>query len=140
MSKLVDVTEMKIDKETVLSAENEALKQTIELLHKEIDRLKGGKKSATIALKLLPEEEIIYTQIQNLLFDSRNRKLNMEETKQLDFYIKNKRLIEEKSTVNADFKNLPDDISDDELNKIAEGTIDVITDSIQSSSEEDSVE
>jgi hypothetical protein len=48
--------------------------------------------------------------------------LEVNEAKMLDLYIKNKRLIQEKSTLNAEFSSLPvENMTNDELIRLIEG-------------------
>jgi hypothetical protein len=105
----------------VLKAREEikALQKTIDILLKENEALKST--SRVIKIHTTPEEEIIDTQLQALQLASRQRPLNINEAKMLDLFIKNKRLLSEKSTVNADFTNLTEDTPVDQLLQIMEG-------------------
>jgi uncharacterized membrane-anchored protein YjiN (DUF445 family) len=108
-----------------LEKENKALHETIDKLTQEIDRLRNlseAPKSNIIKLHILPEEEILDQQIGLLQKVSRTRMLEVNEAKMLDLYIKNKRLIQEKSTMNAEFTSLPvDNMTNEELLKLIEG-------------------
>lgn len=103
-----------------LKKENRALKQTVSKLLSEIDRVQNIDRSTIVKLDLSPEQEILEMQIMRLQTVSRERSLTLEETKMLDLHIKNKRLLEDKSTINADYKTLPSDITEEELMRIAE--------------------
>lgn len=106
-----------------LERENQGLHETIDKLTKEIDRLRElhlQPQSKLIKLNITPEEEILEQQINFLQQASRVRMLEVNEAKMLDLYIKNKRLIQEKSTLNAEFSSLPDDISDEKLLQLVE--------------------
>lgn len=107
-----------------LQKENEALQVTITRLLADNDRLLKLDRKPKLILNASPEQELIQTQINNLNSSSRVRNLTLEETKMFDLLIKNQRLLNDESTLNADFKNLPSDVSEDELMKIAEGTDD----------------
>lgn len=100
-----------------LQRENEALKETIDKLLKEIEVLREKTNvPKIIKLHSTPEEEILDQQIRILQQSSRVRALDLTEAKMLDLYIKNKRLLNEKSTLNADFNSLPvDKMTDEEL-------------------------
>lgn len=106
-----------------LEKENKGLHETIDKLLKEIDKLRAlhvPAQSKVIKLNATPEEEILDQQINFLQQASRIRMLEVNEAKMLDLYIKNKRLIQEKSTLNAEFSSLPDDISDEKLLQLVE--------------------
>jgi hypothetical protein len=105
---------------TQLREKNKALEETVSKLLAEVDRLKGIDKNKVVKLELSPEQEILEVQIMRLQQASRERSLTYDETRMLDLHIKNKRLLEDKSTINADYKTLPAEMSDDELLRIAE--------------------
>lgn len=105
---------------TQLREKNKALEETVSKLLAEVDRLKGIDKNKVVKLELSPEQEILEVQIMRLQQASRERSLTYDETRMLDLHIKNKRLLEDKSTINADYKTLPTEMSDDELLRIAE--------------------
>lgn len=96
-----------------LQKENYALNETIDKLLKEIDCLKSSPvpkvENKLIKIHTTPEEEILDQQIMRLRQASQTRMLEVNEAKMLDLYIKNKRLLEEKSTINADFSPLTSD-------------------------------
>lgn len=73
-----------------------------------------------IRLHLSPEQEILEQQISRLQAVSRERTLTLEETKMLDLHIKNKRLLDDKSTVNAEYKDIKN-ASVNDLLRLAEG-------------------
>ncbi len=104
---------------TELKEENRALKETVTKLLAEVERLNGlDKKALPIDLSL--EQQILEMQIAMLHQESMNRVLTLDETRKLDLHIKNKRLLEDKSTLNAEYTTLPTEISDAELMRIAE--------------------
>jgi hypothetical protein len=102
-----------------LRKENEALNETVSKLCKEINKLRNIETPTVTKLFLSPEEHICALQIQQLRAISDERKLTLEEVKTLDLLIKNKRLLENKSTSKSEF-DLPPNMSDDELLRIAE--------------------
>ena len=104
--------------------EIEALRKSIETLLKEIETLrKSSGVSKAIKINVTPEEQIIDEQIALLQRASMVRALEINEVKMLDMYIKNKRLLSEKSTMNADFTSLPDtNLSDEALLALVEGS------------------
>lgn len=101
-----------------LTKENKALQETVSRLCKEIDKIRSIDRTKPTIITT-PEQELLEVQINNLNSISRERKLTLEEVKTLDLLIKNKRLISQKSTSNNEF-TLPDEMSDDELMRIAE--------------------
>jgi len=125
-----------------LKRENKAAYRTIDKLIKdartkedEIKHLKGlvgsnvpvliknKKEQKIVEFIISPEEEIAELQLEQLRIEARKRKLTLEETRQFDLLVKNKRLAREESTINIDnsgYKNL----NDSDLIKIA-GAVDV---------------
>jgi len=80
--------------------------------------IENKKEQKIISIEIAPEEEIAELQLEKLRQDARNRKLTLEETRQYDLLVKNKRLSREQSTINLDntqYKNL----SETELIQIA---------------------
>lgn len=109
--------------ETVtLKKENRALKDTVSKLLKELDRIRDIDRTGPKIITT-PEQELLETQILNLNALSRERRLTLEEVKTMDLLIKNKRLITNQSTSNNEL-TLPEDMSDDELMRIAESVED----------------
>lgn len=104
-----------------LKKKNKALEETVSKLLSELEKTKDIKKNQVIKLELSPEETIIEMQILRLQEESMTRALTYDETRMLDIHIKNKRLLGEKSTINAEYKALPVDASTDELMRLAEG-------------------
>jgi hypothetical protein len=86
----------------------------------ELDRARKVDRSGVIKLYLTPEQEILEQQISRIQAVSRERTLTLEETKMLDLHIKNKRLLDDKSTVNAEYKDIKNSSISDLL-KLAEG-------------------
>lgn len=126
MSKQIKVLENEFKSVSVLEQknlelkeENRKLKDAVNQLIDRLDTLDKNK-SNLIKLELSSEELIIERQIQFLKESAMIRPLTLEETKILDLHIKNKRLLTDKSTINAKYKSLPDNMSDDELLRIAE--------------------
>jgi hypothetical protein len=108
-----------------LKKENEALKETVTLLLKEIDKIREIDRSNVIRLDLSPEQRILETQIHYMEAISRERALSLEETRALDLHIKNKRLLDDKSTINADYTKVPDGLTESDLLEIAGSVEDV---------------
>jgi len=106
-----------------LKKENEGLKETVTLLLKEVDKLRETKQPSLIKLHLSPEQRILDLQIQRLEEVSNARQLTLEETRALDLHIKNKRLLEDKSTINADYTKVPEGLTEADLLQIA-GSVD----------------
>jgi len=102
-----------------LKKENKALKETVTLLLKEIDRIREVDRSSVINLRLSPEQRILDMQIRYLEAISMDRALTLEETRALDLHIKNKRLLEDKSTINADYTKVPEGLTESDLMRIA---------------------
>lgn len=102
-----------------LKKENEALKDTVTILLKEIDKVREIDRSKLIRLDLTPEQRILETQIIYMEAISRERALSLEETRALDLHIKNKRLLEDKSTINADYTKVPEGLTESDLIRIA---------------------
>lgn len=101
-----------------LRKENKALHETVSKLCRELDTSRGIEKVPS-KLILTPEEEILSVQISQLNGVSRERKLTLEEVKTLDLLIKNKRLLNKQRTSNNNL-TLPENLSDEELMRIAE--------------------
>lgn len=55
-----------------------------------------------IKIEMPPEEEIADLQLEKLRQTARKRSLTLEETRQYDLLVKNKRLSQEQSTINLD--------------------------------------
>ena len=102
-----------------LRKENKALKETITKLFRKLDNLPEESKSNVVKLQLTPEQEILEMQNMRLQAISRERVLTLDETRKLDLHIKNKRLMEDKSTINADYKKVPEGITEKDLLEIA---------------------
>lgn len=107
-----------------LEKENKALQLTVDKLLKEIETLRSQVLVPTQLVKIhvTPEEEILDQQIRLLQAKSRVEMLELNEAKMLDLYIKNKRLLQEKSTLNADFSSLPvnESMTNEQLLKLIE--------------------
>lgn len=102
-----------------VNQENKALKETIVKLLEELDKSRAIDTSNVIRLELTPEQRILETQIHRLEAVSRERQLTLEETRALDLHIKNKRLLDDKSTINADYTKVPDGLTEADLMRIA---------------------
>ena len=86
-----------------IKEENSKLNQLIDQLLKENSELRQIPKSeGMVKLTVSPEEHILLQQIERLYSVSKLRALDIGEAKMLDLYIKNKRLLEEKSSANID--------------------------------------
>lgn len=108
-----------------LQKENTGLHQTIDTLLKEIDSLKSSPvpkaENKLIKIHTTAEEEILDQQIMRLRSVSQTRMLEVNEAKMLDLYIKNKRLLEEKSTINAEFNALSEEnVTNEQLFQLIE--------------------
>ena len=103
-----------------LRQENKALKDTVTKLLAELNSVRNIDNSSIVQKNLTAEEEICVIQIENLRALARERRLSLEEIKTLDLLVKNKRLLNKKSTSNNEFNVLPAEISEDELLRIAE--------------------
>lgn len=101
-----------------LKEKNKALDKTVTKLCEELNRVRNIDTNVT-KIFLSAEEEICVFQIEQIRAVSRERKLSLEEVKTLDLLIKNKRLMDKKSTSNAEI-TLPPNLSDEELMRIAE--------------------
>jgi hypothetical protein len=128
-----------------LEKENAALNETIDKLIKENERLKTlvlpEQPSNLIKLHVLPEEEILDQQIRLLQAASRTRMLEVNEAKMLDLYIKNKRLLQEKSTMNAEFTSLPvENMTNEQLLQLIESEKHVQKDETSNGSGESSLD
>jgi hypothetical protein len=106
-----------------LKKENEGLKETVTLLLKEVDKLQNVDRNMVLNLALTPEQRILEVQISNIEAISNTRLLTLEETRALDLHIKNKRLLDDKSTINADYTKVPDGLTEADLIQIA-GNVD----------------
>lgn len=96
------------------------------------------KQPSLIKLHITPEEIILEQQIRQLAKLSQAGSLTLEEIKMLDLLIKNKRLVNEQSTLNVDATALPPDTSVDDLVAIAGSTDNEPSD--ESPSSQDTVE
>lgn len=105
---------------TKLRQENKALNKTIDKLMNELDKARNVQRPKAVKIELTPEQRILEMQIMRLEALSQERALTLDETRMLDIHIKNKRLLDDKSTINAEYKNLLNDIPEDELLRIAE--------------------
>ena len=102
-----------------IEKENTELKAHIVTLLEKIQFLETSKIDK--AHPMSDEELIALMQIQKLLEkSSMGKELSLEELKKYDILVKNKRLAQGSSTVNAEYKVLPDNITEDGLLQIAE--------------------
>ena len=93
-----------------------------------------------VKINVSVEEQILEQQIRKLAAISMVGELTLEEIKKLDLLIKNKRLVNEQSTLNVDSTALPSDHSVDDLVAIAGSTENQDDTSIESPSSKDTVE
>lgn len=101
-----------------LIKENNALKETVTQLLKEIQRLRELEPvTRTTPLESTPEKRIIQVQIEQLDAISQTRALTLEEIRAVDLLIKNQKLVNEKKT--KDIEESPDDDNVVELMRIA---------------------
>jgi len=75
------------------------LEQSVPVLFEE------KKPQQVVQFEIEPEEEIAEIQLNKLRQTARNRQLTLEETRQFDLLVKNKRLSREKSTINVESKD-----------------------------------
>ena len=88
------------------------------MLEKTVPIVGEKKVTPSFQFEIPAEEEIAEIQLQKLRDDSRKRKLTLEETRQYDLLVKNKRLSQEKSTVNLEKSNYRE-VTEADLLKIA---------------------
>ena len=125
MAKTKDI-EKKFENTASQELEIVRLKKKIKALEQLNDKLMAKNEavkevSRIITVNASPEQQITESQIQYLKAVSSQRILTLEETKMLDIHIKNKRLLDDKSTMNADFKDVSNEVSDADLIGIASG-------------------
>ena len=116
---ILDVKALAPTREDILLEENKKLQL-------EINKLKEAAKPKTVAaprLILSDEELIAQLQLERIKFKALEQELTLEEIKKYDLLVKNKRLAEGNATVVADYKKLPDNVSDADLLQIASGQI-----------------
>lgn len=114
---------------------NIALMKQIKSLEDEIKHLKDLLSSTTpligdiaVPVIITPEEALIDGQISILEERGRMHELTLEETKKLDLFIKNKRLIKEQSTtIEGKSKPVKGSLTTKELAKIASSIKDIET-------------
>lgn len=83
-------------------------------------------KGKLVKINVTSEENIIDQEINKIKKRSDNlSELTLEDIKKLDLLIKNKRLLNDESTLNADFTTLPEGTTEDDLMKIAGSKEDV---------------
>lgn len=114
-----------------LSKRCEQLESYNNKLLEELDRARKIDRSGLIKLYSTPEQEIVDQQIVRIRAVSRERTLTLEETKMLDLHIKNKRLLDDKSTINAEYKDINKNSSINDLLKLAEGEPSDVTENSQ---------
>lgn len=133
MSTIKDMKK-KFKTKAVVESENQTLKRKVEELESKLARAKA--KTNVIKIHISPEEVILDQQILRLHKVSTERTLTLDETRMLDIHIKNKRLLNEKSTINADYTKIPDGYTEQDLLEIAKGE----KTAIESASTKDTVE
>lgn len=119
-------TEEIIGVETLVPTRESILLEENKKLQLEINKLKEGAKpkSTTAPRLILSDEELIaQLQLERIKFKALEQELTLEEIKKYDLLVKNKRLAEGNATVVADYKKLPDNVSDADLLQIASGQI-----------------
>jgi len=104
--KKLTVTQQLTSEITALEKENKALQETVTKLLKELDRIKGIKSNIILSEHLSAEEEILELQINRIQAISRERLLDIDETRQLDVLLKNKQLFSQNKTVEDDLKDV----------------------------------
>lgn len=103
-----------------LKQENEALKITVTKMLDEITRLRD----VTLPpnpnkISLTSEQRIIDEQIRLLEIVSMSRALDLDETRTLDLFIKNKRMLDENKPIEVDYTKVPDGSTESDLMRIA---------------------
>jgi len=102
-----------------IKKENEALKDTVTILLKELDNVRQNDTPSIILKAQTPEQVILETQIYRLNLLSQDRLLTLEETRTLDLHIKNQRLLAGKEPIEAEYSKVPDGLSESDLIRIA---------------------
>lgn len=118
MSELKSSSKLTFDELSVLKIQNELLLEENKRLQEEINTLTSSKQSK-LKIEYSDEEIIAHMQLERLRMKAMEQELTLEEIKKYDLLVKNKRLSEDKSTINADYKKLPENIDDDSLIQIA---------------------
>lgn len=115
---IVQVQDLIPTRESILLEENKRLQLELNELKNKIEN-NSKKKEQAIKLIITDEELIAQVQLERLKYKAMEQELTIEEIKKYDLLVKNKRLVEGNSTFNADYKKLPDNVSDEELVQIA---------------------
>lgn len=102
-----------------LNKENTALKLTVTTLLTEIDRLRNTTLVPFEKSETSSELNIINDQVRLLEQASRQRVLSLEEIRALDLLIKNKKLLEPQSSLDADYTKIPEGSSERDLLQLA---------------------
>lgn len=118
MSELKSSSSLQFDELSVLKVQNELLLEENKRLQEEINTLTSSKQSK-LKIDYSDEEIIAHMQLERLRMKAMEQELTLEEIKKYDLLVKNKRLSEDKSTINADYKKLPENIDDESLIQIA---------------------
>lgn len=118
MSELKSSSSLQFDELSVLKIQNELLLEENKRLQQEINTLTSSKQSK-LKIDYSDEEIIAHMQLERLRMKAMEQELTLEEIKKYDLLVKNKRLSEDKSTINADYKKLPENIDDESLIQIA---------------------
>lgn len=98
----------------LLQQKEDEIKHLKELLAKSIPLI-GSDNHSTIKIIKTTEEIIIEAEIEKLREVSQQRPLNLNETKQLDIYIKNLRLLQNKGDIDSESSKNKDKYSDAKL-------------------------
>jgi cell division septum initiation protein DivIVA len=115
---IVQVQDLVPTRESILLDENKRLQLELNELKNKIEQ-NAKKKETPIKLIVTDEELIAQVQLERLKYKALEQELTIEEIKKYDLLVKNKRLVEGNSTFNADYKKLPDNVTDEELIQIA---------------------
>ena len=114
---ILDVKALAPTREDILLEENKKLQL-------EINKLREAARPKPASKLILSDEELIaQLQLERIKFKALEQELTLEEIKKYDLLVKNKRLAEGNPTVVADYKKLPENVSEEELIQIASGQI-----------------
>lgn len=103
-----------------LYKENAALKTTVSKLLEELNKIRNIKRPTELnKITQTTEQRIVNEQINYFDAISAERALSLEETRALDLLIKNKRLLDEKISIEPDYTKVPEGQTESDLLRIA---------------------
>lgn len=115
-------TEEILDVAAIVPSREDTLLEENKKLQLEINKLRDAAKPRSVSKLILSDEELIaQLQLERIKFKALEQELTLEEIKKYDLLVKNKRLAEGNATVVADYKKLPENVSDEDLLQIASG-------------------